>query len=411
MLDLVREGWEGVRAHRVRSLLSALGILFGVSALIAILAIGEGARREQERLIDQLGVENFLVKAKTEWDDPKAEEEALRVSAGLSTRDVDALRLTLPAARHVGGMRLLDVPDLVPRPSPGQTVRVIGADLDYLAALGLVRREGRPLGPDDAAAAAPVCLLGTTARDVLFGGRAALGEHLRVGTVWLTVVGVVAAPGAGGGSAVQGVDIDDRDRDVILPLSTARVRFEPHPPELSEIIVAVGAVTDVPGHVDLAQRVVTRIHRGAADTTLVVPLRLLEQSRAQQRIFSLVMGMIAGISLLVGGIGIMNIMLASVMERTREVGIRLAVGARPRDIQALFLVEASLISLVGGSLGIVTGLVLSGLVAVATGWSTATSPGALLLAAALSMAEGVVFGWIPARNASRLSPAVAVRAT
>ncbi|MFZ5480028.1 MAG: ABC transporter permease [Myxococcota bacterium] len=411
ILDVLAEGWRGVAAHRVRSLLSGLGILFGVAAIITILGIGEGARREQERLIGQLGVLNFMIRARDFGDDAAARDEARRVSQGLGERDVAALREVLPHAVRVGGMAAVPVADMVPRLPEGQRLRGVGAELDYLAALNLVRREGRGFDARDVETAAPVCLLGLTARNLLFPGKPAVGEHVRIAGVWLTVVGVFEEPGGGGG-AVEGVSVEDRDRDVVVPWSTARARFgnplEPAP--MDEILVQVGDVAHVVGDADLAGRVVKRLHRDAADTEMVVPLKLLEQSQAQQRIFNLVMGMIAGISLLVGGIGIMNIMLASVMERTKEVGIRLAVGARPRDIQALFLAESALISLVGGGLGIFAGLLLSAGVAAATGWSVATSPWAVLLAAALSMGEGVVFGWLPARSAARLSPAVAVRA-
>ena len=143
---------------------------------------------------------------------------------------------------------------------------------------------------------------------------------------------------------------------------------------------------------------------------MVVPLELLEQSRAQQRIFNLVMGLIAGISLLVGGIGIMNIMLASVLERTREIGVRLAVGARPADIRLLFLTESAMISLAGGILGVFAGTAISQLVASFTGWSTAVSIEAVLVATLVSAAEGVIFGYVPANRASKLPPVTALRA-
>jgi putative ABC transport system permease protein len=410
--DLLLEGWQGVAAHRVRSFLSALGILFGVAAIIAILGIGEGARLEQERLIGQLGILNFIVKDKAFTDDQHdAEAAARRVSQGLSLRDVAALSAALPSARHAGGMRVLPTLDVVPRLPDGQQLRVLGADPDYLAAVGLVRTAGRGLTQDDEVHAAAVCLLGPTARTLLFSGKDAVGAWLRVGAVWLHVVGLVAEPGIGTSRPSASGDTDRRDRDVIIPLATALTRFDRpvDAPELSELVVAVGTPDDVEGHAAVATRVLERLHRGADDTTVVVPLRLLEQSRAQQRIFNLVMGMIAGISLLVGGIGIMNILLASVMERTREIGIRLAIGATPRDIQGLFLAESALISLIGGSLGIVVGLLLTVAVGRFTGWATAASPSGVLLAAGLSMLEGVVFGWIPARQASRMSPAVAVR--
>ncbi len=410
--DVLVEGWQGVTTHRVRSLLSGLGIFFGVAAIIAILGIAEGARQEQERLIGQLGILNFVVRDVTFPDDQaEAEQKARRVSQGLSLRDVAALRDILPAAEHVGGMRVLPTLETVPRLPEGEAVRVLGADPDWLAAKGLVRVEGRGLSPEDERAAAAVCLLGGTARDLLFGGEEAVGRWVRAGNVWLHVVGVVEEAGLGSGRRSEPGDADRHDRSILVPLATALTRWD-RPfaePELSELVVSVGEAGRVEGHAAVAARAIARLHRDAADTTLIVPLRLLEQSRAQQRVFNLVMGMIAGISLLVGGIGIMNILFASVLERTREIGIRLAVGATPRDIQGLFLAESALVSGLGGAVGIVAGVALTAAVGRFTGWATATSWEGIVLAAGLSMAEGLVFGWIPARQASRMSPAIAVR--
>ncbi|MCB9746229.1 MAG: ABC transporter permease [Alphaproteobacteria bacterium] len=405
----MREGLEGLWAHRVRSLLSTLGILFGVAAVIGILSIGEGARQEQEALIAELGVNNFQVQNKT-FTDPEAEEKVRRVSRGLSRLDVAALAETLPQAERVGGMRELDVRDIVPRPPDISALRVMGADPSYLASTTLRRLEGRPLTERDEQAAAAVCLLGADARRALFGSEPAVGQRLRVDAVWLTVVGVVT-DGSSGGGELQGVDLDDRDGDIIMPLETALVRFpvDELQPELTEVVISLADIEAVPGHSKLAKRALARLHREADDVELLVPLKLLEQSRAQQRIFNLVMGLIAGISLLVGGIGIMNIMLASVLERTREIGVRLAVGARPTDIRLLFLAEAALISLIGGALGVIVGFVISFTVAEFTGWATAVSPQAIVLATVVSMAEGVIFGLIPARRAAELPPAIAVR--
>ncbi len=409
--DLVAEGWGGLSAHRLRSLLSATGILFGVAAVVGILAIGEGARAEQDRLIDQLGILNFFVKARETPTDPAVAAEQARLSPGLSRRDQAALGM-LPGARHVGAMRLIETRDLVPRPEDPEKIRVVGADPAYLAASRLVRVAGRPLDAEDERRSAAVCLLGRGALAQLFPGKPGLGEKLRVGPVWLTVVGVVGEPG-GGQREIEGVDLEDRSHDVIVPLSTALRRFSLplSDAELSELVVSVAAVEEVPGATRVAMSAMSRLHRGAEDWELVVPLRLLEQSRAQQRIFNLVMGLIAGISLLVGGIGIMNIMLATVTERTREIGIRLAVGASPRDIQVLFLVESSMISLSGGFLGILAGLLLSRGIAAFTGWETVVGAGTLAFAALISMVEGVLFGFLPARRASALLPAEAVRQT
>ena len=405
------EAARSLAAHRMRTLLSALGILFGVAAVIGILSIGEGARREQEELIAELGVLNFQVKKKDLPEDTRKAADIVRVTRGLSGRDVTMLRDALPDAVYVGGLRELKGLELVPRPDKPDALRVVGVDVEHLAGTPFVRTEGRSLRTADAERAAPVCLLGSRAREELFGAEPAVGARVRVGTLWLTVVGVVSM-GEGGERSVAGVDLQDRSGDIMLPLNTARVHFpvSDAAPELDEVQVTVREIDAVRPTTAVAGRALARLHRDQPVFELIVPLRLLEQSREQQRLFNLVMGMIAGISLLVGGIGIMNIMLASVLERTREIAVRMAVGASPRDIHRLFLVEASLISLVGGALGIAVGFGISGLVAAFAGWRTAVSPEAILLATVLSTLEGVVFGYLPARRAASLPPALAVRA-
>ena len=410
--DLWDEGWAGLRAHRLRSALSALGILFGVAAVIGILSIGEGARREQDELIAKLGILNFQIHNRDLSGDPEQEQEIRRVSDGLTLEDADALAAALPEARRVGAARKIDLPELVPRPRDVSRIELWAADPEWLATSHLQLSQGRPLTERDEATMAQVCLLGDTARRELFGARPVLGQRIRVDDVWLTVVGVFD-DGVSSGAEVEGVDLENRDGSIVMPLSTGlnRVVLDDGSPPLTEIQVALSAAEHVSGHTQLAKRLLQRLHHEQDDYEIVVPMRLLEQTRAQQRIFNLVMGMIAGISLLVGGIGIMNIMLASVLERTKEIGIRLAIGARPADIRALFLFEASLISLIGGLSGVALGFAIAKGVAAFTGWSTAVSPGAVLLATALSTAEGVIFGFIPAQRAATLPPAIAVRTT
>jgi putative ABC transport system permease protein len=413
VIDVIVEGLDSLWARRGRTLLSTLGIVFGVAAVIAMMAIGEGARREAEALIDQLGILNVQIRAKDFEKDPKRWEEVARKSRGLSERDVAALRDVLPGVTHVGGMRIITARETVPKLENLSDIRIIGAEPDYIAALNLQRIEGRALGPEDEAGARAVCLLGQSARLRLFGNSPAVGQRIRVDYTVLVVVGVFGgASGELGGAAVQGLELEDRTRDVILPLATSLKRFPVtrDKPDLSEVLLGAPSREEVPGMAALAGRVIDRMHHQQADVEVTVPLRLLEQHEAQQRIFNLVMGLIAGISLLVGGIGIMNITLASVLERTREIGIRMAVGAAPRDILLLFLAESALICLVGGLAGIVVGFAIAAGVGFFTGWSTAVSLWSVLLAVGVSVAEGLLFGALPARQAAMLPPTEAVRA-
>ena len=410
MRDLVKEGIRSLLAHRVRTLLSCLGILFGVAAVIGILSIGEGARAEQEALIAQLGILNVQIQQKDLPEDTEARQEIQRRTQGLSPRDVQAIRAVVPGLASIGGQREIDPGQVFPAPDDAKKLRYLGVEPGHLAGSPFRLVRGRPLRIADETARNRVCLLGEAAAEELFGRQDALGKKLRLGSTWLTVVGIVRT-GSGGSTDVEGVEIADRSGDIMIPLATAHIiaPVETGKPALDEIQVTFADVDAIPAAVNILERMLDRRHRSQPIYELVVPLQLMQQAEAQQRIFNLVMGLIAGISLLVGGIGIMNIMLASVMERTKEIAIRLAVGASPKDIHRLFVVEAILISLLGGVLGIFAGYAVSWAVALATGWATQVSLQAVLLATVVSTIEGLVFGYLPARQAARLQPAMAVR--
>ena len=410
MKDLLKEAWRNLTAHRVRTFLSGLGILFGVAAVIGILSIGEGARKEQEALIAELGILNVVVRSAELPEEDDARLEIRRRSTGLSERDVRNLREVLPSITYSGGMREIEPAQVMPRPQDPGSIRFVGVEPGYLAGSRAQLLRGRPLTAADETQRRRVCLLGERAAATLFGGQDPIGQRLRLDRTVLTVVGIVQA-GAGGETSLEGVAIQDRSGDVMMPLSTSFLVDEvtEDAARLDEVQFTVDDVTLIPPYVGVTQRMLDRRHREQPIYELVVPMQLIEQSAAQQRIFNLVMGLIAGISLLVGGIGIMNIMLASVLERTKEIAIRLAVGASPRDIQLLFIAEACLISLTGGLCGIVAGYAVATGVAWATGWTTSVSLQAVVLATVVSTLEGLLFGYLPARRAAQLQPAIAVR--
>ncbi|MEZ4320533.1 MAG: ABC transporter permease [Myxococcota bacterium] len=410
MRDLFKEAVRSLAAHGVRTVLSSLGILFGVAAVIGILSIGEGARREQEALIAQLGILNVQIKSLELPKDAEPRQEILRRTSGLSNRDVKGLRTLLPDLVTAGGSRTLEPETIQPRPEDRKGLRFLGVEPGHLAASPFSLVSGRPLREEDERRRARVVLLGEGAAHRMFGRRSALHRWIRLNNTWLQVVGVVRT-GSGGQTELEGIRIEDRSGDVMLPLSTSMLVEPPElgEPELDEIQLQFAAVPQVEPNVDVVRRFLGRRHRDQPVYEMVVPVTLIAQSEAQQAIFSLVMGLIAGISLLVGGIGIMNIMLASVMERTKEIAIRLAVGASPRDIHRLFVMEACLISLFGGLLGIFAGFGVSWIVALFTGWATSVSIQAVVLATVVSTLEGLLFGYLPARRAARLQPAMAVR--
>ena len=393
-------------AHSLRSLLTMLGMIFGVAAVIAMLSIGAGAERAALAGIERLGVRNLLVKAKDLDEDEL--REVREKSLGVSQRDVEAIREAVPGVERVLGR--LDVEPykiLADGRKTEAEVQGVSADHAELFALGVA--EGRFLDGRDLLDHAQTCVIGSAVRRELFGYGEALGRDLKVNDVWLTVVGVL--PPSGAAQETEGAAFGSVDRRIYLPLTTALRKFEREPLDapLTEIVVRLDPEASPGRTASILQPLLARLHGGQDDFELVVPAALLAEARRTQRLFSLVMGCIAGISLLVGGIGIMNIMLATVLERTREIGVRRAVGARQADIRNQFLMEAFAISALGGLAGVLLGVGLAKAVAASADWPTVVTAWSIALAAGVSMAVGVASGWYPAVRAARLDPIEALR--
>ena len=406
--ELVRSSLEALRGHAVRTLLTALGIVFGVAAVIAMLSIGEGARQQALEQIERLGVRNVIV-----LDDPPREpvvqdedRQITRTSPGLNRADAHALRAVHPWIVEVVPQR--DHEAAVRRGRERVEATLVGTTPEHLTVLDQAVVEGRMFDAGELREAARVCVLGANVARALFPFGGAVGRTVKVDDQWLTVVGVLPhrlPSGAEGG--VQ----RDPDDEVLLPLTALLERFlhEIEGSELSRMTARIDDADHVAEASALIARVFERRHRGVDDVRLVVPEALLRQQQRTQRIFNVVMGTIAGISLLVGGIGIMNIMLASVLERTREIGIRRALGARRRDVLAQFLTEAVVVSVLGGVIGIALGFGLTAAIAATAGWPVAISVPGVVLAFGVSVLVGVVFGFVPARNAARLDPIESLR--
>ncbi len=405
--DAIVAAFENLGEHKLRSALTMLGMMFGVGAVIAMLSIGAGAEERALDLIDRMGVRNVLARAKDfEEDDLK---EIRKKSIGVSMRDVDAIE------EAVGGVDLV-VPTVKIEPykiisATGKTEStVFGVSDRYASLVDLDLAEGRFVDADDERSHAQVCVLGAAARRDLFGAGVALGGRVKVNDVWLEVVGVLAAESTEDGR-IEGVAVASRAREIYVPLATAQRKFEHDPLDspLAEITIRTEA-GEQPGEVAaIVDGLLERLHGGANDYEIIVPEALLEQSRETQRLFDMVMGCIAGISLLVGGIGIMNIMLASVVEQTRAIGIRRAVGARRRDIRFQFLVTAFALSLLGGAAGIALGVGIADVVAAWADWPTVVTLGSILLSTGVSLTVGLISGLYPAIRAARLDPIEALR--
>jgi putative ABC transport system permease protein len=393
-------------AHKLRSALTMLGMIFGVGAVIAMLSIGGGAEKQALEMIDRMGLHNILVRD-TDLDDTEL-QEVRKKSLGVSRRDARAILEGVPGVElAVPRLEVETYKILAPGGKTEAGVFGVSHHQDRLAAMEI--REGRFLDALDEKRHAQACVIGSGVRRDLFGYEPALGKLLKINEVWFEVVGVLADPGGGG--SFQGVDIGTPATEIYIPVTTAIRKFDRNPLKapVDEIIVRLDGESS-PGICAVAIRnLLDRVHGGQDDFELVVPEALLEQSRRTQRLFNIVMGCIAGISLLVGGIGIMNIMLATVLERTREIGIRRAVGARRGDIRTQFIIESFAISLLGGLAGVAMGVVIARVVAAYAGWPTVVTLFSIVLSCGVSLAVGLTSGIYPAVRAARLDPIEALR--
>jgi putative ABC transport system permease protein len=405
-VEAFRSAVANLAAHKLRSALTMLGMIFGVGAVIAMLSIGAGAERQALGMIERLGLHNILVRSKEMKRDEL--EEIRKKSLGVSRRDAQAILDGVPGVLLAEPRVEVETFKIM---SGGRRTeaRVHGVSHRRAELSHLVVREGRFLDPLDEREHAQVCVVGPRIVRDLFGYESPLDRRLKINDVWFEVVGVLQ-PSAGG-SSFQGVNIGSTADEIYLPFTTAMRKFDRDPLEapLDEIVVRLDSAGSPQVTAAAIDSLLDRLHAGAADYDLVVPEALLEQSRRTQRLFNIVMGCIAGISLLVGGIGIMNIMLATVLERTREIGVRRAVGARRSDIRTQFIIESFAISLLGGVAGVAMGVGIARVVAAYAGWPTVVTLLSILLSTGVSVAVGLVSGIYPAVRAAELDPIDALR--
>ncbi len=394
--------------HKLRTALTMLGMIFGVGAVIAMLSIGAGGEQKALETIGKLGLRNVIVRAKE--IKPEERAELRKKSLGVSLRDAEAITEAVPNVERV--LPRVEVkPYKILSPSGKTKGRVYGVSSQFRKVATVRLAGGRFFDARDEAEHAQVCVIGPEIRRNLFGYGPALGKQLKVNDVWLEVIGLLASDPVGAGPSRNGTPSASNAEEIWLPVSTAMRKFDRDPLDapVDELMVTVKEGVSPGSVADLVKPLLDRLHGGADDYEVVVPEALLEQQRQTQRIFNIVMGSIAGISLLVGGIGIMNIMLASVLERTREIGVRRAIGAKRTDIRSQFVIESFAISLIGGMSGIIIGIVLARLVAAYAGWPTVITVWSLILSTGVSIAVGLVSGIYPATRAAELDPIEALR--
>jgi putative ABC transport system permease protein len=407
ILEYLSAAISDLARHKLRTGLTMLGIIFGVGAVISMLSIGAGAQAEALQTIDAMGLRNIIVREK-----PVEQTDLFTIrerSLGLSLRDLDALREIATDVVAASAKKRIRVDRIISAEGRNDG-QVLGVGRSYFDLMNLDLAEGALFDNVEEQTYQRVAVLGYRAAKELFAFEDPIGQPVKINEVWFTVVGTLKPRGVVK-EEFQGVEIESGDNSVFIPITTALKMFDQTKlaSEVDELVLQASETASIPDTTIVIGTALKRMHGGESDYTVVVPEELLDQSRKTRQIFNIVMGGIAGISLLVGGIGIMNIMLASVVERTREIGVRRAVGATKRDILSQFISEAVVISLLGGLTGIVIGFGIAKGVSFFSDWNTVVTGFSIALSFGFSAAVGLIFGTYPAMNAAGLDPIEALR--
>jgi putative ABC transport system permease protein len=442
----LKNGLDAMINNRFRAVLTSLGIIFGVAAVIAMLAIGNGAEKEILEQIKQIGSNNIVIKIKL--PEPKTEEEQKsrkpgqenqKFSPGLSLADAENIQQTVPGVKSVS-------PEI-----ESETIfftnglktkgKLLGITNAYFETSGISVTQGQSFSDLQWENSMPVCLIGRGIQSKLFANTEAIGQPIKCGGTWFKVIGILDDRKVDEKSMSK-LSIRNVNQEVYVPIQTFLMRVMNRSEvtkeeikryqeeqanaeetgessskpagvinynQLDRLVVTMQESNSMEPAVEVIDKLLKRRHFGAEDYEIVVPELLLKQEQKTRKLFNLVLAVIAGISLLVGGIGIMNIMLASVLERIKEIGLRLAIGARRADIVYQFIAEAIVISLSGGILGIILGIVFSYLIEIFADIETVISGTSVVISFFVSVSVGLIFGIYPARKASQQNPIESLR--
>ncbi len=437
---------EAILSNKVKSFLTALGIMFGVAAVISMLAIGKGAQQEVLEQIKLVGVNNIIItpveqSVEGNNDNSDTGEKKKKFSKGLHRLDANAILETIPSVKKVSPVISMNYHAI--KKGKSYPVSLEGVSPDYFEMLNITLDKGKYFSVQHSDKGTPVCIIGNNIRNRFFNQSDPIGQYIKCGQVWLQVIGTIEKRDFTT-SASDEMGISSSDNKIIIPIKTMLMRFKDrgaikpevmdnmagggviffmggNPEEeapttsgkttnqLDKIIVQVDETEQLSATADVIKRLMLRRHSDIYDFEVTVPELLLKQQQKTNEIFNIVLGAIAGISLIVGGIGIMNIMLASVWERIREIGTRQAIGASRKDIIVQFLAESTLISISGGLIGILLGVLLAHLIHLMADIKTIVSFISVIIAFGVSATVGIIFGYIPAKSAAAQDPVESLR--
>ncbi|MEQ8904035.1 ABC transporter permease [Ekhidna sp.] len=442
---------EAVLANRVRSILTALGIIFGVAAVIAMLAIGNGAQQEILEQIKLVGVNNIIVEPVVEQTEENLAEEdseskeKKKFSPGLTLEDKESILKTIPGVETISPEILLET--YIIKNGIRRSAKLVGVEPSYFDIFNFTLAEGKMFNDIQLEKGEAVCIIGKSIKAKFFPSENPIGKMLKCGPNWLKVIGVLDERYISE-SSISKLGIRDYNMDVYTPLQTVLVRYknramlteemiqgankgssggmvffggdgpatEDEAPQqavnyhqLDRLVVQVAETEKLNPTADVIVRMLQRKHNEVVDYEIEIPELLLKQQQRTNDIFSYVLGAIAGISLIVGGIGIMNIMLASVLERIKEIGLRLSIGAKKTDIINQFMFESMMISVSGGFIGILLGVIMAAAVSRFADIPTVISFGSILISFGVATAIGLIFGIAPARKAASQDPITSLR--
>ena len=424
--------FEAVLSNRVRSILTGLGIIFGVAAVIAMLAIGNGAQKEIIDQIKLVGLNNIVIKPIIEQteeqvssDDPFNKEKN-KYSPGLTLKDKNAIAKMLPNIQAISPEIVKDT--YIMNKGIRRSAKLVGVEPPYFKLFNFELEEGTMFNEQNLIHGMPVCIIGKSIKAKFFPSENPIGKKLKCGNQWLTVMGVLEQRIISENS-IKRLGIRDYNMDVYVPLKTVLIRYENRDlitksmikkadkdkttttnyHQLDRLVLQVAETEKLSATADIIARMLARKHFDVVDYEIEIPELLLKQQQRTNDVFNYVLGAIAGISLLVGGIGIMNIMLASVLERIKEIGLRLSIGAKKTDIVFQFMFEAIMISATGGIIGIFTGVLMAYGVSAFADIPTIISFGSIVISFGVATLIGLIFGIAPARKAAQQNPITSLR--